>query len=493
MALNVIKLVQGATEIDLNDGSNSALVDFQPQPPDLQTTLARAPFGHGAELAFARRDLAQHTVRWQQKASSHDNLVTKITDIERLLEAAMENQEYRNRNWSYTPVYFQYKPADATVLAQTEVLYGGWQPPTDAFGVPLRSKYFRGSQLSLACRPFLDATALSTLVAATTINNGLGNAISFAGRLGSVAAPSRITLDTFSGGSDDRVVVGLRRLGTPANFVAGHELESATLGGNLYWAVNLITSVDESGFSPGSGNVGIEILPTGAEGYTTYTNFVVATITLSSNIADQLGAFKVFVRCKGLNNRVIGLLVRPFVQYGALAKQYGPYTTVYPVYPAALNEIEMLDLTPTSPIRVASLHSAGIAPAKVGYEIVAQAGSTASTPKLRCDYMQLIPVGEGNGGTGALDTTLPVAFTATGMVSVRLDTRDLNPPVGLFDGTPTLAYGYSKKAGRGIFLPPNGKLFFMLTTGANAVHDYTRTFKAKLEYAARYLSLMGTT
>lgn len=483
---HVFQLSQGATTIDLNDQAARFFFGFAPRGGGLDATLAESALAHGAELVFTKRGLANYNLQISERASNHDNLLAVITGIEKMLEAARMNQEFRTRGLPYTPVYFKFAPSQASNVGQTEVLYGEWQMNGDAFGKPLVANRFEGDTLSLWCRPHLDAAALTNVFAAATRANGPGspdNSVSFSGVLGSAHAPALLTLDNFSGGSDDRVLVALRRLGTPANFVSFYELESATLGTET----SLITSATESGFSPGSGNVGIEYAPT------TTNEVAIATIVISSNVADQLGAFKCLVRCKGVNARVIGLRVRAFVQHGSLAKQYGPYGVVTPIKPAALNEIEMVDITPRSPVRAPAINTNGNAVVKIGYEILAKADSTGSSPKLRCDYIQLVPVGEGDGGGGALDVSFPIAMTAAGVSSLRLDTRDLQPPAGLFDSTPTLMYAYNKKSGRGIFLPPSGRLFFLLTTGANNVHDYARTFRVKVDYAARYISLMGNT
>lgn len=486
----VLRLIQGATTVDLNDASSRMLNHdgFAPGPGALQAVINKSALQDGGELAMATRDLIAYEIVLSQKAANHDALWALVVAIQKLLKNARDNQWQRRFGWSYTPVYFEFAATNATNVSRTEVLYGEWNPNKNAFGKLLAANRLEGDLLTLWCRPFLDKTgALTAAVANTSINNGLGNAVTVPALLGVEDAPCQITLSNLSGSSDDSLFVSVRRIGTPANFVGAYEMESATLNVPGGWTVATITSATEASFSPGSSNVGIKIVPS------TTAEQLVATITKSSNIIDQYGAFKVLARAKAINNTRVGLRARFFVQSGSLSKQYGPYFTYASQRLKASGEIEMLDLTPTSPGLLPAIDTRGQAVVKIGIELYAQASALTGSPELRVDYLRFIPVGDGERGS-AYFAKFPVAFNASGVSTVILDSRDNQVEAGVFDTTPTLLYTWTTKAGLPILLPPGGgKVYFDLVTGDNWVHDYTRALDVKVDYTPRYPSLVGTT
>lgn len=486
----VLRLVCGTTTVDLNDASSRFLNNdgFAPRAGELLPVLNKSALMDGGELAMATRDLINYEIVISQKAANHDALWTLVIAIQKLLKQARDNQWKRRYGWGYTPVYFEFASTSATNVSRTEVLYGEWNPNKNAFGKLLAANRLEGDVLALWCRPFFDKTgALTAAVANTTINNGLGNVMTVPALLGVEDAPCQITLSNLSGSSDDTLMVAVRSIGTPANFVGAYEMESATLTVPSGWTVSTITSATESGFSPGSSNVGIRIIPS------TTTEQLVATITKSTNIVDQYGAFKVLARGKAINNTRVGLRARFFVQSGSLAKQYGPYFTASAQRMKAAGEIEMLDLSPTSPGLLPAIDTRGQAVVKIGIEIYATASSLTGSPELRLDYLRLIPVGDLERGS-AYFTKFPVVFNASGVSKLILDSRDNQVEAGIYDSTPTLLYNWSTKAGMPILLPIGGcKIYFDLLTGDNWVHDYTRAFDVKIDYAPRYPSLVGTT
>lgn len=490
----VLRLVCGGTTVDLNDVSSRVLNrdGFAPVSGELAAVLNKSAFQDGAELVFATRDLINYQIAISQKAGTHDALWSLVVGIEKILQRARRNQWMRQFGWTYTPVYFEFASTNATNVSRTEVVYGKWNPSRSAFGNTLAANRLEGDVVSLWCRPFLDKSGLTAALTTTSINNGIGNAVTIPALLGVDDAPCQITVNNINAGSDDTLFVAVRQIGTPANFTAAYEMESATLHSTVYWNVSIIDAAAESGFSPGSSNVGIEIEPTSAEG-STASEVPVATLTQTVNVQDQYGAFKVLVRGNAINNTNIGLRGRFFAQSGSLTKQYGPFWTTTARRMKAAGEIAMLDLTPTSPALLPVLDTRGAPLLKFGIELYAQVTSITGSPKLRLDYLLLLPVGDGEFG-GAFYAAFPAAFRATGINRAVFDSRDFQPRAGLYDATPTLLYTPVNFAGRGIYLPTDGcKIYFLLLTGTNWTHDYTRTFDVKVDYVPRYPSVIGTT
>lgn len=493
MTRNVCRLISGGTTLDLNDFSSRVTVTLQPGMPNPNAVLAHSPLSDGAELAFTAPDVLTYAVTWHEVATSNTNLVNGINAIERLLKAARSNQRKRNNDQAYTPVYFEHGLASATNVTRTEVIYGFWQGSRDGYmGMARTANILENNSLNLICRPFIDATALVSAVGSTALNNGSGNSVAFSGILGIEDAPSQIQVDTISAGADDRLIVGMRTLGTPTNFVGFYEAEGASLTDAVDTA--LVTSGTEASFSPGASNVGIGFTPVAGTPPTHAgtTEVLLGRITNSTNVSDQYGFFKVFARVKAKVNTNISLRLRGFVQSGSLARQYGPYTTIYGVAPTNFDDIEMIDLTPIAPLQIPCIPARGNAVSTIGFELWGKASALATNLALRIDYLLLIPVGEGDGGRGGIDVTFPVAIKSTGVNSAIIDSRDFQVKAGLYSSTPTLLYTASNRRGAGVWLPTSGRLYFVLITSTNNVHAYATTYNVTVQYLSRYDSMRGT-
>ena len=486
----ICRLVQGATTVDLNDVANRGLNNgFAPMPGTLNASISKSALADGGEVAMATRDLIHYQIPISEKGANHDALWTLVNAAEKLLKNARSNQWVKQNGWSYTPVYFEFASTAATNVTQREVVFGDWVPPRDAFGKLLAANRLEGSTLDFWCRPFADKTSLVSALTVTATNNGLGNAVTIPALAGVEDAPCRIIIDTINAGADDILLVAVRALGTPANFTAQYEMESATLTVPSGWTVTTVNSATETAFSPGSSNVGIKIVPNDTD------EELVATLEKTSNLTDQFGAFKPLMRAKAITNTNVGLRARPFLRSGALDKQYGPYLTANPQFMKAAGEIEMLDLAPLSPMFWPPVPTNGNAVKGLGIDFYADASSVSGSPELRLDYLSLVPLADMERSS-ALYAQFPVDLRATGVNKVILDSRERQVLAGLFDSTatPILMYPTMTKIGRGIYLPTGGcKLYFMLLEGTNWVHDYTRTFNVTVDYLPRYPSVVGTT
>ncbi len=406
MASHIIKLVRsGATLWDFQNRSNNVLSKYVPAPYDayvktVEDHLTLNPTG-ATVVTFL------------------DNLNTYF----RAIDDARYNYECWQRGAPYTPIYLQFQQAGSTNVLQTEVLGGDTDAVENYISGALRARLINALPATLLRRPYWEETSAQSIVSTTSLNNG--GFVTLTPIRGDVPAPLKITVRS-DNANQDRVILAVKSYGTLANYINKYEAEAGTTYG-----ANVGTLTPDTDLS---GNAGRQWTPA--------STAIAADQSLiiwnnSTNVADQLGTYRVYVRCRDLaatlNTRI---RVRSGIYTSAGSYQWGDYgdsakyadgTGVAGGANTSSGGTAKIALVDCGVITIPAVDTQGVAPATIALELRGQVIANGASYKFDIDCLYLMPVNEAALGSGLQIATFPAELGSATTPDAIVDANILTP------------------------------------------------------------------
>ena len=260
----VLKLSDGTTTIDFLGTSGTAWCELADgglligHPPEKDIWAGRTSATQGRRLTEKTYDNRKITIDFEIAGSTKSNLLNLQQDILQLLDVARDRQMY---NTGYE-VTLEYQVDTTSSSVKFVVVDGKLEPPTDFMSVE-KQNWTKGSgytikdwRLELTCMPFAFG-AETQIVTSDSVDNihddNDENYVSWSGSAinGDVPGPLRVRFTSSSAVTLNKMWVGLRDFGTPANFL--HVLSAVEPGvGEPYYGEY---SVSTSGGTPSGDTV----------------------------------------------------------------------------------------------------------------------------------------------------------------------------------------------------------------------------------------------
>lgn len=449
--------------------SSTTLVDFQDATKYQLTQFGTS--GMGAPFGAA-------TVRLHFNGTSADVLFDNIITLNRALNDAAENLRLWQAGQTRTPIYLQFQHANGTNLVQAEC-FGLSEESAGALesilAVPdmLLANRILDVTLTLKITGYFEETA-AVQIASTTLSNN-GALLTLTNMRGDLPAPLIIKTRTATT-SQDRTMAALLGTGTPANWTTRIEAEAYTTRGSN------VADRTNANFSTASG------APQGQRwtpGSTTEQELI--TLHISSNVADNLKPFRLFLRClengTAGNTKVrarLGLVVGSTYQWGDYAQARRGVNTN-----SGTTAVSLIDCGLLIPPDVSNL-----VPSAIAIQIAGKATTTGAGNEFDMDCVYRLPAYDGALGTG-----LQIATYGSSSLSVALGSS--TTPDGmqdgwlenayLWDGT-NIQYRASNVQGNWIYGTPNRtqRLIVLTQQSTNERHTQNLTNTITVTYYPRY-------
>lgn len=460
----VAKLVQGSTLVDFTDGTNFALVSLD---------FSLTPDENGMVAHHAVVDVL---------GASNDAVADNLITLHRAILNAKNNFDRWKRGQSYTPIYFQTKLPNGTTTVQAE-LFGDWNETLeDLLTAPILSNMIENMSLPLLCRPYFEETARVAVTGSpfTVSNNGGSLAIPDTLR-GDLPAPLYLKARTGMA-SADRVILALRGDGTVTNYVAKYEAESYAVRGSG------VADLTDATLSPGSGVSAQQWTP----GVTTEQGLI--GITITTNLADKLGKFRLLAACKddaaSLNTKIrgrMGLYTGSYSTIGG-AQLYGDWGDAAK-YALAVGVRALIDCGVVSPPDTGGAAVAG----GMVIEIYGTATATGATKKFTIDTIYLLPCFEGGDESGYLVASYPTALGTAAQPDGVVNMHDRVRRAYLVNNSDVMVLPASDINGKSLSIFPGRaqSLYVMTAKQSNGNHDWNQNQTVTAEYTPRYRVARG--
>lgn len=459
--------------------SGSVVWDFQNAANNVTSTWEMASYER--DKAFVEDVLTIHPTGATQ-ASFLDNL----RNFGRVLQEGVENWFQFKDGFPYTPIFLQFAQDGQSYQFQCEFFGGDPEAVSNYIDAGLRANVLHDLSLKLRRRPYWEETSEQSLASGTTVSNDGGYA-EISGVRGDLPAPLTIQVRTATT-NQDRIIVGFKARGTVSNFVNKYEAEAYTTRGS---GVANLSSGTEPYFSPGSSTVGQRWTPASTSETT------ILTWDITSNVSDQLGTYRAFVRWR--DNRTAGfnvkIRVRAGVYTGSNDPQYGDYGDI-PKYGDGTGTsggsngspgTTSVSLTDCGIISLPPVDMQGMAPSKMIIELAATASTISGSPTADFDYLVLVPLYELPLHRGYGTASYPIALGNDAAPDAILTARDRSPRAYL-DDAGTIQYAASEIRGNPLFVKPNTttRVFIMTQRTSNLRHTYGLNNTVTITSLARY-------
>lgn len=460
----VAKIVQGSTLVDFTDGTNFALMslDFSVDPDE--------------------NGLVTHHAVIDVLGSSNDAVAQNLITLHRAILNAKNNFDQWKRGQAYTPIYLQTKLPNGTTTVQAE-LFGDWndtlENPLDA---SILSNVIENVKLPLLCRPYFEETARVTITGSpfTVSNNGAAVAIPDTLR-GDLPAPLYVKIRTGMA-SADRAIIAVRGDGTVTNYVAKYEAEGYAVRGSG------VADLTDTNLSPGTGVSAQQWTPP------TTTEQGLIGITITSNIADKLGKFRLLVAVKddaaSLNTKIRGRMGLYSGSYSTIggAQLYGDWGDAAK-YALAVGVRSLIDCGVVSPPDTGGAAVAG----GLVIEIYGTATATGATKRFTIDALYLLPCWEGGDESGYLVANYPGALGTGAPPDAVVNTHDRVRRAYLVDGSDVMTLPASDINGKSLTVFPGRaqNLYVLTVKQSTGYHDWNQNQTVTLEYTPRYRVARG--
>jgi hypothetical protein len=329
---------------------------------------------------------------------------------------------------------------------------------------------------------------ISAIAATASISYALTHAdIASATSTGDVVG--QYTLGTRSAATRHKVVggtsatsklqIGVKKQGNVANFTTHHLwAKDAT----LHVSTVAATSTNFDGNGTGSGTT------TTATGTSeTRTHFFVVT----SNVPDQYGIFRVFLRARQSTASRYSARLRVGIADGTNTI-YGGYSIATPVTIGtdSGNALAWVDLgtidVPAKASRGATIHG-------LVYELYLTCSNVTGSPTASVDGLWLFPTGEGDDETGMVIATYDLGTAASGVGSAFISALPDEPTAYLSSTADVITFPtLNIEDGTGIMVEPERALrvYYALvdetTSAGNPRHDHTTALTVSMDYEVRY-------
>lgn len=348
--------------------------------------------------------------------------------------------------------------------------------------------WFTAASVSLDSATF-DGLYKITAIAATTISYAKTHAnIGSAASTGTVtgqyvrgtrAAPMRHKV---VGGTSatNKLLVGIRKQGTLANFTRHHLwAKDATMTSNTV-ARNTDTTFDGNGTTNGSRTTAANTSENRTHRW-----------TVTSNVADQYGSFRVFLRCRsntaGRYSARMGVATTDGTNVGTVVYSISAAVSVGTDSGNALAWVDM------GTIVVPSTFAAGATIYGLVYDLYLTCSNTSGSPTLDVDGVWLFPLGEGEDGTGLTIAKYDFGTAASGVNAGFISALPNEPVAYLANSSDVPTFPSMQiEEGAGLLIEPQraARIYYALvdesTSTGNPRHDYTKTLTVSADYEVRY-------
>ena len=420
--------------------------------------------------------------------SSITTFLNNLNTLHRAIMTGNDNYNQWRDGFPYTPVFLQFKQDGQENVLQSEFLGGNTGEVENYLAGALRAKIIPNLELTLKRRPYWEETSDQTLGGASSVSND-GGYYELSGVRGDLESPLSISV-TAATTNQDRVIIGCKARGTVANFVNKYQAEGYTARYTTGSSVADLVAGTEPNFSPGTGTVG--------QRWTVNTTSDVTLLSwdITANVADQLGTYRVFVRCRDNNSTFnVKIRVRAGVYTSGSSKQYGDYGDIYKYGDGTgtgggTNSSPGTTAVPLIDCGIISLppvDTQGKTPGRMIIELHAKADSTSGSPTFDVDYLILMPLYELPFQNGYVIADFPVdlgnSTTPTGIVT----SKDRTPRAYL-DASGTLQYSASQLRGNPLLVWNNKtvRVFVMTQRTSNLRHTYGINNSVTITATPRY-------
>ncbi len=471
MSNHLARLVRsGATLIDLQNDSNNVLSNWELSPYD--------------EKAICVEDVMTLNPRGATTATFHDNLVT----LGRALIDGADNYYQYQHGYPYTPIFLQFRQFGTTTILQSEWFGGDPEAVENWASGALRSNLVPNYRVKFKRRPYWEETSAQALATAQSVSVN-GGTLDISGIRGDIPTPLTILVRAGTT-NQDRVIIAAKSSAhgqTIANFVNKYEAESYSVRGS---GVADLTDANFSGAGAPQGQrwtVG------------TTAEQLLLSWDITSNISDQLGTYRVFVRCR--DNRVtadggmnVKIRVRAGIYTTGNSKQYGDYgalakyndgtgtggannsatTTAIPIVDCGIITLPPVD-------------TQGVAPSKMILELYGDASSTSGSPTFDIDALYLMPLYETPMRTGYAMVRFPIEM-GNGAAPDGIVTGADRVARGYLDSAGVLQYAASEIRGSPIYAwnSRSVRLFIMTQRDSNLRHTQSVSSTITVTAIPRY-------
>lgn len=454
-----LQIVQGGSTLaNLVDGTNYATTSFK---PGLQTEAGMVRSAWTGDIL----------------GSSINTTIANLNTLQQILLSASDNRDRSLSNRQYTPIFLQLQIPNASGTVQTELFADDkcLKNFDKLLETPILGNIIEEAQIDWLHRPYYEETSLTTLFTTSGIsNNGADLSWAAASIKGDLPAPLYIQSRADSTGRD-RIHVALRSPigGTISNFVFGYEAEGYSARGAN------VANLSDANLSPGGAGVtGQRYTPTG-----TAEQLLVA-IDLSTNQSDQLGQFRVLVRCRD-NNATANFTIRakPAILLSG-TYIYGDWGDAKKSVPA-VGGTTALPLVDCGIVSIPALDAVGNVTAAPSIHIYVQALTAASSFDI--DKIFLLPCYEGGNRSGIVIATYPVAAGNGAAPDMAVDSNDRLPSAYLVDGSNALTLPAQDLRGQRLFAFPNrAARLFLMTSVSSGLHTWAVTNSVTVKVRPRY-------
>lgn len=423
-------------------------------------------------------------IRFTIRGTSKDVLFDKVIALQRALSDARDNYYRMQQGQAYTPIWLQFQDAAATNLVQSE--FFGIPPEEDWRIDDLLTKAMLSNripdiELPLYHRGYFEETAAVAVSGSpfTANNNGALMAITNTDVRGDLPAPLKVQVRTGAAGVT-RLLAALKTQGTVANFVSKYEAEGYAARGSG------VADLTDATFSGTGAPQGQRWTP-GATSEQLLLRF-----TITSNVLDQYGFFRVLVACKDNSASTVNvkLRVKPFV-YSGSTYQYGAWGgNGQQVQPALVGARTLVDC---DVIKLPAVDAANVAVSGMGFEIWGQAAATGTSHYFDLDNVYLVPAYEGAGHSGQIIAVLPLALGTAGQPDGVIDALDRVAPAYEVDGSAVLLFPSNDVRGESLLaFPARASKLLVIADVNNGAHDQTVNNTVTVTYMPRYTLARGS-
>ena len=457
--------------------SSTTLCDFQDVTKYGLREFSEYSFGQSAQFGVVKLVL---DIRGTSQTDALDNLTTLM----RTLEACKRNYFLWQASTNYTPIYVQWEGSTVTsAIVQTECFGLSDDSEGALEQVLARPEVFLVGRIenvtvSLKVRPYWEESSEQSLVSGATVANAQGTSTSGSASVrGDLPAPLKINVIP-GASSQNTLIVAMRSAGAPGSYSALLEAEAATSLGT-----NVATRTDAD-FHTASG-APQSIRWTVSAGGTSEQLIARWSATMS---ADNVGTFRVFVRCRD-NNATANVKIRARAANldASSNYQYGDYGADAK-FVNTVGGTTAISWVDCGVVRAPTVATGGALARTRIIELRGQA--LAATSSFDVDYVLLLPLYEDAVGGGYCLMTLTNLATGAAMV---IDANDRSP-AAYSEAAATVNHVASNIIGAPLYAMPNQQFYLWYVTLDSTTSRHTHNVNNTVTVTAtpRYRLGRGT-
>lgn len=348
--------------------------------------------------------------------------------------------------------------------------------------------WFTAANISLDAATF-DGLYKISAIAATTISYArthanIGTAASTGTVIGQYARGTRAlpTRHKVVGGTSatNKLLAAVRKQGDVTNFTTHHLwAKDATMTSNTV-ARNTDTTFDGNGTTNGTRTTAANTSENKTHRW-----------TVTTNVADQYGAFRCFLRCRsntaGRYTARMGVTTTDGTNVGTIVYATSAAVSIGTDSGNALAWVDLGTIvTPAAFGNNATIYG-------LVYDLYLTCSNTSGSPTLDVDGLWLFPLGEGEDDTGLTIAKYDFGTAASGVNAGFISALPNEPVAYLANSSDVATFPTLQvEEGAGILIEPQRELriYYALIDEATSIgnprHDYTKTLTVSADYEVRY-------